>query len=85
MHLSIKDQTDSGKPAIMCIEKSIRTCIILSATPAEASTFATLAEAMGVHEVYCLARVPDLERLEEDGWLIADNAVVLSKKMGGKK
>lgn len=84
MHLSIKDQTKDGKPAIMCIEKPIRTCIILSAKPDEAETLHTLAAALGVTKVYILASSSDVTTLREAGWTPADNRVLLSKKSGGK-
>lgn len=80
MHLTIKPQDKAEKrAAIMCIEKSIRTCIILNATPAEAETFATLAHALGITKVLYLAD-PDVQR-ECPGWKQERDRVLLSKEV----
>ena len=82
MHLSIKSQTKDGKPAVMCVEKPIRTCVILSATPEEAETFATLAQALGVSEVLWLAPRGVTEDAYHNGWIPQLENVTLCKRLG---
>jgi hypothetical protein len=86
MHISIKEQTKDGKPAIMCVEKGIRVCIILSAKPAEAETFATLAGALGVDKILCLITRDKEEEFYAEGWLPSQEVSLVVKQLnGGKK
>lgn len=84
MHLTIKDQEKDGRPAIMCIERPIRVCIVLNGSPEEADTFATLAGALGVTDVLVLAKRKGLEEFFERGWLPEQEFSLLVKRLGGK-
>lgn len=57
MHITMKEQTKDEKPAIMCVEREIRTCIILNSPADKIDTFVTLARAMGITQVYLLTDV----------------------------
>jgi 2-succinyl-5-enolpyruvyl-6-hydroxy-3-cyclohexene-1-carboxylate synthase len=83
MHITIKSQEENVKPAIMCVEREIRTCIILSATPEEAEMLARLATSMSVGSVLYLAKSRDVRALEEVGWNRSDVPVLMYKKVNG--
>jgi hypothetical protein len=87
MHISVKDQTKDQKPAIMCVEREIRTCIILNADIDKVETLATLAEAIGVTEILILAKPNDVDALYEQGWepSCPPTCVLLVKKLKGNK
>jgi hypothetical protein len=82
MHISVREQTKDGKPAVMCVEREIRVCIILNADVDKVQTLATLAEAIGVSDVMLLAKTKDVEALLADGWMPAETPVLLVKKVG---
>jgi hypothetical protein len=52
----------------MCIEREIRTCIILNADKEKLDTLVTLANAIGVTAVYLFAKTQDLPALRDAGW-----------------
>lgn len=85
MHLSIKDQTRDAKPAIMCIEKPIRVCIVLNASIEQATTFSTLAEALGVTEIMCIAPYDKLEEYYAEGWVPMQTRLLVAKTLKGTK
>jgi hypothetical protein len=81
MHITMKEQTTDGKPAIMCVEREIRTCIILNADPEKIDTFVTLANAMGVTQVYLLTDVHTAVQLVNTaGWVEPLMKVLLVKE-----
>ena len=86
MHLSITAQTKNAKPAIMCVEKPIRVCIILNGTPDEADTFVTLAAALLVDRILCLVPAEQMQEFYADGWVDSVGPVLMVKELnGGKK
>jgi hypothetical protein len=66
----------------MCIERPLRTCIILHAPLPNVETFATLAGALGVSEILMLASPKDVEELQHSGWNVDnENVILLTRRL----
>jgi hypothetical protein len=85
MHIYVKDQTKDGKPTIMCVEREIQVCIILNADNERLETLATLAGAIGVKEVYLLAKASNVPNLLDSGWALPQARILLVKGTKGDK
>lgn len=79
MHITIKDPSTGEIVGILCVERPINSCIILSCDVDHLSEIISIARAMKVDSIRMTVPESIVSELKESGWRIAEKLVVLVK------
>jgi hypothetical protein len=77
MHIQIKDPVTGIVIAVLCVERAVNSCIVISADLDQMSMITSIAKAMKVSEVRMFVPNEVVSEMEEIGWHVADHITAM--------